>query len=98
MKKLVLVAAMALGSMTAFAAVPTTLGNDTKITIAQDDYKEIAVAEVPQAIQEALQADYPDAELTKAYVNEEGTYKIEVKMGEQAGHLYANENGEWIEQ
>ncbi|QLE02410.1 hypothetical protein HX109_12895 [Galbibacter sp. BG1] len=98
MKKIVLVAAMALGSMTAFANVPATLNNDTKIAVLQDDYKEIAVAEVPAAITEALAADYPGAELTKAYVNEKGTYKIEVKMGDQAGHLYANESGEWIEQ
>ncbi|MCM5663812.1 hypothetical protein [Galbibacter mesophilus] len=98
MKKIVLVAAMALGSMTAFATVPSTEGNDTRITIAQDDYKEIAVAEVPAAIIEALEADFPGAELTKAYVNEEGTYKIEVTTETTTGHLYANENGEWIEQ
>ena len=91
MKKVILVAAMALGSLTAFAAIPATANNDTKIVVTQDDYKEIAVAEVPQAIQEALQADYPQAEITKAYVNE-------VKMGDQTGNLFANESGEWIEQ
>ncbi|MEH6704972.1 hypothetical protein [Galbibacter orientalis] len=98
MKKVILVAAMALGSLTAFAAIPATANNDTKIVVTQDDYKEIAVAEVPQAIQEALQADYPQAEITKAYVNEENTYKLEVKMGDQTGNLFANESGEWIEQ
>ncbi|MEJ4087241.1 hypothetical protein [Galbibacter orientalis] len=98
MKKVVLVAAMALGSLTAFAAVPATANNDTKIVVMQDDYKEIAVAEVPAAIQEALKADYPGAEITKAYVNEEKTYKLEVAMGDQTGNLYANESGEWVEQ
>ncbi|MDG3580966.1 hypothetical protein [Galbibacter pacificus] len=98
MKKIVLVVAMALGSLTAFAATPAVANNDTKVATLQDDYKEIAVAEVPQAVQEALQADYPEAQITKAYVNEENTYKIEVQMGEQTGTLFANENGEWIEQ
>ncbi|WP_335964637.1 hypothetical protein [Galbibacter sp. PAP.153] len=98
MKKIVLVVAMALGSLTAFAATPAVANNDIKVATLQDDYKEIAVAEVPQAVQEALQADYPEAQITKAYVNEENTYKIEVQMGEQTGTLFANENGEWIEQ
>ncbi|QLE02409.1 hypothetical protein HX109_12890 [Galbibacter sp. BG1] len=98
MKKIVLVAAMALGSLTAFAASPAAVNNDTNIATVQDDYKEITVAEVPAAITEALEADFPGAELTKAYVNEEGTYKIEAKTADTTGHLFANENGEWIEQ
>lgn len=98
MKKIVLVAALALGSLTAFATVPATANNDIKIVVMQDDYKEIAVGEVPTAIQEALRADYPEATISKAYINEEKTYKIEVAMGEQNGILYADENGKWIEQ
>ncbi|MDG3580967.1 hypothetical protein [Galbibacter pacificus] len=98
MKKVVLVVAMALGSLTAFAAAPAIVNNDTKVATVQDDYKEIAASEVPQAVQEALQADYPGAEITKAYVNEENTYKIEVKVGDQTGTLFANESGEWVEQ
>ncbi|MCF8714747.1 hypothetical protein JM658_07885 [Joostella atrarenae] len=97
MKKIVLVAAMALGSLTAFAAVPATANNDVKVVVMQDNYKEIAVAELPQAILESLQADYPGAEITKAFVNEENEYKLEVKMGDQTGNLFANESGEWIE-
>ncbi|WP_417444370.1 hypothetical protein [Joostella sp.] len=98
MKKIVLVAAMALGSLTAFAAVPATANNDVKVVVMQDDYKEIAVTELPTAIQDALKADYPGATITKAFVNEEKTYKLEVAMGDQTGNLYANESGEWIEQ
>ncbi|QLE02408.1 hypothetical protein HX109_12885 [Galbibacter sp. BG1] len=98
MKKVVLVAAMALGSLTAFAAAPATTNNDAKVVILQDDYKEIAVAEVPAAITEALAADYPGAEITKAYVNEENKYKIEVAIGDQTGQLFASEDGEWMEQ
>ena len=95
MKKVVLVAALALGGLTAFAAAPVTVNNDLVITI-QDEYQEIAVEEVPAAIQEALAADYPEATISKAYKNAEGTYKLDVQIGEQAGTLFANENGEWI--
>ena len=97
MKKVVLVAALALGGLTAFAAAPATVNNDLVITM-QDEYQEIAVEEVPAAIQEALAADYPEAAISKAYKNAEGTYKLDVQIGEQAGTLFANENGEWITQ
>ena len=95
MKKVVLVAALALGGLTAFAASPVAVNNDFVITL-QDEYQEIAVEEVPAAVQEALKADYPEAAISKAYKNEEGTYKLEVQIGEQVGTLFANENGEWI--
>ncbi|MEL4307765.1 hypothetical protein [Joostella sp. CR20] len=98
MKKVVLVAAMALGSLTAFATTPVTANNDVAVVTLQDDYKEIAVSEIPTAVQESLQADYAGATITKAYVNDEKTYKLEVTMGDQSGILFANENGEWVEQ
>ncbi|MCX2681024.1 hypothetical protein OOZ15_13810 [Galbibacter sp. EGI 63066] len=99
MKKLVLVSAIALGSFASFAATPVIFhdGIAEDIYMIQEEYVEIEIAEVPQAITDKLAADYPGAELTKAYKNEASEYKLEVAVGEQTATLYANENGEWIE-
>ena len=40
---------------------------------------------------------YPDAVLTKAYINEKKEYKIEVKIADKEGALYADETGKWIQ-
>ncbi|MCM5662036.1 hypothetical protein [Galbibacter mesophilus] len=97
MKKLILASALALGSFTAFAATPTILNNNEVVTVAQDEYQEIEVAEVPQAVSDALAADFPGAEISKAYKNEASEYKLEVMVGEETTTLYANESGEWIQ-
>lgn len=99
MKKIVLVSAFALGSFASFAATPVIFhdGIAEDIYEVQDEFQEIDVAEVPQAITDALVADFPGAELSKAYKNEASEYKLEVVVGEEVSTLYANESGEWIQ-
>ena len=96
MKKVFLVAALALGSFATFAATPI-VSNTNGIYMIQDEYEEIDVAEVPQAITDALAADFPGATISKAYKNDASEYKIDVAVGEETTTLYANENGEWIQ-
>ncbi|MDG3583059.1 MULTISPECIES: hypothetical protein [Galbibacter] len=99
MKKLVLVSALTLGSFASFAATPVIFhdGIAEDIYMVQEEYQEIEVAEVPQAITDALAADFPGAEISKAYKNEASEYKLEVTVGEETSTLYANESGEWIQ-
>ncbi|WP_417443098.1 hypothetical protein [Joostella sp.] len=99
MKKIVLASALALGSFASFAATPVIFhdGIAEEIYVNQDEYQEIEVAEVPQAITDALAADFPGATISKAYKNEASEYKIEVAVGEETATLYASESGEWIQ-
>ncbi|QLE01389.1 hypothetical protein HX109_07360 [Galbibacter sp. BG1] len=98
MKKLVLASVLALGSLTAFAATPVVLENNNEtVNTIQEEYQEIDVAEVPQAVTDALAADFPGAEISKAYKNEASEYKLDVMVGEETTTLYANENGDWIQ-
>ena len=55
------------------------------------------IEEVPTAVTDALKKAYPDAVLTKAYINEKKEYKIEVKIADKEGALYADETGKWIQ-
>ncbi|MGB5273902.1 MAG: hypothetical protein WBN39_07600 [Flavobacteriaceae bacterium] len=94
MKKLMVVAVMSLGSLTAFAqeeqatevmAVATEVATEavapevaTEAVAPQDGFAEVAIEELPAAITEALAADYPGTSIAKAFVNETSQYKLEV--------------------
>lgn len=100
-----LVAVMALGTMTAFAQEEVTeeaTANLEEVAAeavdAQDGFNEVALEELPEAITQALEAAHPGASVAKAYMNEQSQYKLEVTKedGEQV-ELYADAEGNWIE-
>jgi len=97
MKKLILSAAILLGSLSTFAQ--TSESEKTAVTTqttVEDKYTEITVAEVPEAVKASLIKAYPSAVLDKAYINEKKEYKLEITVNEKAGALYADATGNWI--
>ena len=99
MKKLILSAAIILGSFSAFAQQSTPQKSEEKIQNAEtvkDAYTEIKVEEVPEAVKNALTKAYPTAILNKALINEKKEYELQVKVGEKVGSLYADAKGAWI--
>ena len=99
MKKLVLATALAIGGFTiGTAATPIIFHDGIMEEIMVQDYKEIAVSDVPDAVVTALETDYPGATINKAHVNEEGTYKLEVSTEDGSSmELYADSDGNWVE-
>ena len=108
MKKLILVVALAFGSLTTFAQEAETSVTEatnetatemtTEAVAAQDDFSEVNVAELPEAVTEAVSKNYPTATIDKAYTNEAQQFKLEVSLEDgTAGTLYADEEGNWIE-
>ena len=101
MKKVFLVAALSLGTMTAFAQeeeATEAVAVATEAVEAQDGFAEVALEELPEAITVALEAAHPGATISKAYVNEAAQYKLEVmKEDGEAVELYADAEGNWIE-
>lgn len=99
MKKLVFATALAIGSLTiGTAATPIIFHDGIMEDIFSQDYKVIAVADVPTPVIEALEADHAGAILNKAYVNEENDYKLEVSMEDGTMTvLYADADGNWLE-
>ncbi len=101
MKKLFLVAALSLGTMTAFAQDDNTAVNEeatAQTAQAQDGFSEIAASDLPEAVTEAVKNDYPGLEITKAFKNEENQYKLVVAKEDGAtAELYADAEGNWIE-
>jgi hypothetical protein len=97
MKKLVLSAAILLGSLTTFAAITPVQNTEVKTVRIADEFKEIDVTEVPVAVSDALKTAYPDAVITKAFMNESKQYRIDIKTADQEGSLFADETGKWIQ-
>ncbi len=101
MKKLMLVAVMSLGTMTAFAQEAETEVEEvaTEATAeVQDDFSEVAAAELPEAVTAAVSKNYPTATINKAFVNEAQQFKLEVSLEDgTSGTLYADAEGNWIE-
>jgi hypothetical protein len=94
MKKLILSAAIILGSLSIHA---TTEAEPVKIAVnVQEEYKEVATDAVPAAVKTALQTAYPGAKLVKAYTNEKKEYKLEISVGDQKATVYSDVNGNWL--
>jgi len=97
MKKLVLSAAVLLGSLSTFAAIAPIQNSVEKVIIIADEFTEIKIKELPSAVTTALKTAYPEAVINKAYVNESKEYKLDVTMGDKQGSVFADENGKWIQ-
>ena len=96
MKKLFLSVVIVFGSFTSIAtATPSTLVFANTVLM-QEDFKEIKVEELPEAVKTALKTSYPDAKLEKAYVNSMKEYKLDITVVDQKATVYADANGNWI--
>lgn len=94
MKKLILSAAVILGSL-AMQAKNTVITNSiSPIVITQDEYKEVDA--VPAAIKTALDNAYPGVKLDKAYVNDKKEYKIDIIVRDVKSTVYTDAEGNFI--
>ncbi|TDD99342.1 hypothetical protein [Flavobacterium cellulosilyticum] len=100
MKKLILSAAIVLGSLSTFAqAAPPSpqAAQDSTAVVVKDEFTEIKLEEIPEAVTTALKTSFSAAVVDKAYVNEKKEYKLDVTVGERKGNLWVDENGKWIQ-
>lgn len=99
MKKLFFLAVLSLGSLTAFAQDGAeVVAEANQIAVAQDDFSEIETTNLPEAIATAVSTEYPSGVISKAYVNKQEQYKLEVTLEDgTTGTLYADKDGNWIE-
>ena len=99
MKKLFFLAVLSLGRLTAFAQDGAeVVAEANQIAVAQDDFSEIETTNLPEAIATAVSTEYPSGSISKAYVNKQEQYKLEVTLEDgTTGTLYADKDGNWIE-
>lgn len=90
MKKLILSAAVILGSLSMHANNLVVTSSDISI-VTQDEYKEVDA--VPAAIKTSLDNAYPGVKLDKAYVNAKKEYKIEIIVRDVKSVVYTDAQG-----
>ncbi|WP_316635780.1 hypothetical protein [uncultured Flavobacterium sp.] len=91
MKKLILSAAIVLGSLSMQAGNTIVTHSVLQSVNTQDEYKEVDA--VPAAIKTALDKAYPGVKLEKAFVNEKKEYKIEITVGDKKSTVYTDASG-----
>ncbi|WP_047247161.1 hypothetical protein [Maribacter thermophilus] len=98
MKKLFLLGALAIGSLSITAQEADMAQVDETIVVTVSEFTEIATSDLPEAVSNAVATNYPTATINKAYVNEEKQYKLEVSLEDGTqGTLYADEEGNWLD-
>ncbi|MDC6404502.1 MULTISPECIES: hypothetical protein [Maribacter] len=99
MKKLILMGALAIGSLPIMAQEADIAQADAaEMVTTVGDFSEIATSELPDAVTNAVNNSYPTATINKAYVNDKKQYKLEVSLEDgTAGILYADEQGNWLD-
>ncbi|MFV8353006.1 hypothetical protein ACNQGB_16635 [Flavobacterium sp. XS1P32] len=96
MKKLILSAAIVLGSISSYAAIIPVSNIVTQSVLLQEEYTEVKAEAIPEAVKAALKIAKPDATLIKASINAKKEYKLEIKVGDQKATVYADAEGNWI--
>lgn len=100
MKKLILATVLSFVGLTAMAQEETAelqMEETTAVTVAQD-FQEISVSDLPEAVAAAVKKDYPTASIDKAYKNESDQFKLELSLQDgTSGTVYADAEGNWIE-
>jgi len=95
MKKLVLSAAIVLGSLSVNAAVLPAISITQSVFI-QDEFTEVAADAVPAAVKSTIEKSFPKTKLDKAYKNEKNEYKLEISSGEKKYTIFTDASGNII--
>lgn len=71
---------------------------DETIVVVAQDFEEISVSDLPEAVSSAVAKDYPTAKVDKAYKNDQDQYKLDLSLEDgTTGTVYADAEGNWIE-
>nr|WP_294783707.1 hypothetical protein [uncultured Flavobacterium sp.] len=95
MKKLVLSAAIVLGTLSVNAAVLPAI-SITQSVLIQDGYTEVAADAVPTAVKSTVEKSFPKTKLEKAYKNDKNEYKLEISSGEKKYTIFTDASGNII--
>lgn len=100
MKKLMIVPIVALGMLFTTNANAQVESDNKKAPTeknAQEKFKKIEKAQLPEAVTAAVERDFKGSAISEAFIAKDETYKIVLvnKTGEK-GLVFADANGKWI--
>jgi len=99
MRKIMILSAAALAICLAMPqlAEATTVKNAT--TVIQEKtvkYEEIAPSTLPEAVTKALAKDYAGYTVEKAFLSDDGIFKVAVAKGDVKNAVFFNEKGDFV--
>ncbi|WP_282148664.1 hypothetical protein [Algibacter lectus] len=96
MKKLILAVAIVASGLSTFALTVNPIQTEISTVSITEDFKEVALENVPTAVTDAVAKDLSTATLNKAYVNSSEQYKLEITMDGTDNVVYADKDGNWL--
>ncbi|MDR7372583.1 PepSY-like domain-containing protein [Flavobacterium aquidurense] len=96
MKKLILSAAIVLGSLSIHAANSIVTNAMVVSVNIQTEFTEITSDAVPAAVKSTIEKSFPGTKLEKAYKNEKNEYKLEIATGDKKYTIFTDASGNII--
>jgi hypothetical protein len=100
MKKLILAVAVAVvaSSFSTFALSINPIQSEiTKVSITEE-FKEISLESLPAEVTAAVAKDFSTATISKAYVNSNEQYKLDITIDGTDSTVYADKDGNWLKE
>ena len=95
MKKLILSAAIVLGSLSVNATVLPAVSISQSVLV-QSEFTEVSADAVPAAVKSTIEKSFPNTKLEKAYKNEKNEYKLEISSGDKKYTIFTDASGNII--
>ena len=100
MRKLILTVTVALltSGVSVFAVnnINNNNADEIVVVVTNNDFKEITVKELPEAVSSAILKDFSTATVLKIYVNGSEQYKIILSVNGTENVVYADKVGNWL--
>ncbi|WP_405294500.1 hypothetical protein [Algibacter sp. Ld11] len=98
MKKLILAVAIVASGFSTFALTVNPIQTEITAISTTEEFKEVALENVPATVTAAVTKDFSTATLNKAYVNSSEQYKLEITMDGTDNVVYADKDGNWLKE
>jgi len=98
MKKLILTVAILASGVSIFALSNNMSPVEVVNVVMNEKFKEIAIEELPAAVTDAVSKDFASATISKAYVNSNEQYKLELTIDGSTSAVYVDKDGNWLEE
>ncbi|CAL2088798.1 conserved protein of unknown function [Tenacibaculum sp. 190524A02b] len=97
MKKVILATVILAGTVSNYATNINKLPIHKIVHVNQSqNFIEISLDKLPEAVISALQKEYPQASISKAFINKKEQYKLELIIKKELKVVYADKNGKWL--
>ena len=97
MKKLILAVAIVASGLSTFALTVNPIQSEITAVSITEEFKEVALENLPEAVTAAVAKDLSAATINKAYVNSSEQYKLEITMDGTDNVVYTDKDGNWLQ-